>query len=61
MNAVSAQKSYDIDLSDGYSLVSSHMQYGHEAQVYFLEGYKYKNGGNYTGPESGDGTEIQSI
>ena len=49
MNAVSAQKSYDIDLSDGYSLVSSHMQYGHEAQVYFLEGYKYKNGGNYTG------------
>lgn len=49
MNAVSAQKSYDIDLCDDCGLVSRNLQYGHDSKLYFLEGYKYKHGGMYTG------------
>lgn len=49
MNAVSMQKSYDVDLCDDCSLISSHMQYVHGTQVYFLVGYKNKGSGFYRG------------
>ena len=39
MNSVSVQKSYEIDLCDDCSFLSSHMQDGPDGPVYFFYGY----------------------
>ena len=39
MSSVSTQKSYDIDICDACTYISSHMQDRHDAQAYFFIGY----------------------